>query len=341
MAIEADGRLYGEKALTVICIAFLTVVLPWVCAGAINIAYNTSTVTTKAFPNAPNNYTHGVTWHSWTDGASHPTVTVADCVPYDHLTSTTGQYPSAPYQLNYANYGLQTDSGYENLTWRNIGSPFEAQVGQPSCTTLNDTIGIRLDPASALASAGLGQTMLRFNASIALADSWWIHGYLNHTYSEFDWWVEIDGVEMFSEQVRFGNPDAEIYGLGLWNLSGASPTNAHHIPTLRFDHPLNPVEERRMRDTLSDANLSTMNLSFFMTCLDTPDIYEPCAINENVGSSVNYEWYFHAESEWIAADDYDLIIQGTAFGLSLICLVIALGSTPLWNPVASRLRGGA
>ena len=99
-----------------------------------------------------------------------------------------------------------------------------------------------------------------------------------------------------------------------------------------------------MRDALHDANLSNVNLSLFLTCHvsdQTATDYEPCSFFEDSTSSggVSGDWYIHAESEWIYADDYDFIIQGTAFVLSLISLVIAVASTPLWNPLASRLRG--
>ena len=125
--VKVDGKLYGSKALTIAVIAFLFVAMPWVTAGAINVAYNYGERTTLAFPDGPTNYSHGVSWHTFENGSIG--ATLSNCQPYDHLTSTSGQYPSAPYQLQSEQYALlHTANGigtYENLTWRNIGSPFE------------------------------------------------------------------------------------------------------------------------------------------------------------------------------------------------------------------------
>ena len=337
---EVDGKLYGSKALTMAVIAFLFVVMPWVTAGAINVAYNYGERTTLSFPDSPTNFSHGVTWHTFENGSIG--ASLSNCEPYDHLTTTSGQYPSAPYQLQYVQYALNHGAdGYENLTWRNIGSPFAPHhAGAASCRTVNDVLGIRLDPATSLAYSGIGKTMIRFNATMVQFDiSPDVYTLFNITHTAFDWWVEIDGVEMFGEQVRMGDEDSDIRPLQYINNSALPFTAFGYKPTLQFDHTLNPMEERAVRDALATANLSNLNISLFWKCLDEGQGFEPCSFQEYAGSSMNQDWYFHAETEWIYADDYDLIIQGTAFVLSIVSLLIAVASTPLWNPLASRLRG--
>ena len=359
---KVDGRLYGSKALTMAVIAFLVVVMPYMTAGAINVAYNYGDRTTMAFPDTHTNYTHGVTWHTFENASLNPAIPAPttwsrDCYPYDHLTSTVGQYPSAPYQLNSSRYGIVHNAGLstayvENITFRNIGSPFiqqanhNAAVASQVCSTKNDTIGFRLDPASALLEGGLGKVMIRFNTTILIPDQT-VLAYLNIDEAEYDWWVEIDGVEMFGEQVRIGDRDSKIDGINFHIYAGASlsisplPYPEH----IRLDHTLNPTEERLMRDALADVNLSNVNLSLFMVCRDSGQqlSIEPCSFTEDWASSggLSGEWYIHAETEWIYGDDYDFIIQGTAFVLSIVSLLIAVASTPLWNPLASRLGGNA
>lgn len=342
---KIDGKLYGAKALTMVVIAFLFVVMPWMTAGAINVAYNYGDKTTLAYPDSPTNFSHGVTWHTFENGSYG----ASDCEPYDHLTSTSGQYPASPYQLQSEQYailhpqpaGAIAGSGYENITWRNIGSPFAPHhAGAASCRTVNDVLGIRLDPATALAYSGIGKTMIRFNATLVQFHiSPDVFTLFNITEAEFDWWVEIDGVEMFGEEVRFGDEDSDIRPLLYINNSGSPITAFGYKPTIQFDHTLNPIEERKVRDALATANLSNLNVSLFWHCLDAGQGFEPCSMQEYAGSTAGWDWYIHAETEWIYADDYDLIIQGTAFVLSIVSLLIAVASTPLWNPLASRLKG--
>jgi hypothetical protein len=358
---KVDGALYGSKALTLGVIAFLVLVLPYVTAGAINVAYNYGERTTMVFPDSHTNYSHGVTWHTLENGSLNPVIPTPttwsrDCYAYDHLTSTVGQFPAAPYQLNASRYGIVHNVGLsnayvENITFRNIGSPFiqqanhNAAVASQTCSTKNDTIGFRLDPASALLEGGLGKVLIRFNTTILIPD-WTVLSYLNIDEAEYDWRVEINGVEMFGEQVRKGDVDAKIDGIQFWPYVGASlsisPTP--YPEHLRLDHTLNPTEERLVRNTLSAANISNTNLSIFITCRDSEQgstTVEPCAFHEDFTSSggLSGEWYINTQTEWIYADDYDLIIHGTAFILSIVSLLIAVASTPLWNPLASRLGG--
>jgi len=354
MARQSVNRgLYADGVLTVLAIAFLVLVLPWFGGIAVGMAYNSSPTQTDYFPSSLTAATEGVTWVSHTD---NPNTQFTDCEPYDPTSGVVGSFPSTSYNLlarnltllhpTYDSSGGILTVAKEDLVWRHIGAPFGYTGTSPYCSTVNDEVGLRLDPSGSLMRVGTGHALTRFNASIIPFE---LHTIIptNTTvmpFVEFDWRVELNGVTMFGESVRNGDPDASTKPFALWDYStppGGSPTT---IVVMTLDHTLNPEEERRVRDTLATANASTLNLTVFVKCINNIPIpgYELCEMRQTQtgsGHSPYVDWWIHAETEWVEADDYDLVIQGAAFLLSVACLTIAVAATPLWNPLKQHLGG--
>ena len=353
------NRLYGARVFTTLSIVFITIIVPYVTSTAVNLAYldddfkvyhpdelraiNASSVSGTPQVVLWNDYANNLSyqWAYFDDRPETSTLLNEDCEPYDWINTAAG-YPTTQYSIQnrYAT----------NLTWSPqyiyADDPFKA----PSmlCSTLNDDVGIRITPAAILGSMRYGQSsnrsiglaMTSFNASMVMFSAG-ISGYNASYYAEFDWRLEIDGVYMFGENVRKGQPDSFIMNEGVFG------NNSIFYPQTKFNHDLTIDEERRVRDAIADKDLATLNMTLIWRCHETqsqqptyPLAHESCEFFQTAATnSINTDASFTLSTTWIEADDYDFFIQGTAWVLSIIMIVMAIGSTPLWDPFKKSLGG--
>tara|TARA_Y100001963_G_C6792589_1_gene456478 strand:- start:3693 stop:4772 length:1080 start_codon:yes stop_codon:yes gene_type:complete len=353
------NRLYSARIFTTLSIIFITMVVPFTTSTAVNLAYideqfevNHPESLRAINPGNVSGTPHLVQWNDYSNNLSYQwsyfddrpetnPIINEDCEPYDWLNSAPG-YPSTHYSIQNR-YATNLTSTPQYV---NADDPFKAPT--ILCSTLNDDIGIRITPAAILGTSRAGQTsnksiglaMTSFNASMVMFRAG-LSGYNSTLYAEFDWRVEIDGVYMFGENVRKGEPDSYILNEGVFG------NNSIFYPQTKFKHDLTIDEERRVRDAIAGKDINNLNMTLIWRCHETqsnqvgyPLAHEACEFFQTaVSNSINTDASFHVSTTWIEADDYDFWIQGTAWILSIVMIVMAIGSTPLWDPFKKSLGG--
>lgn len=357
---DVMGAAYGPRLFSLLAILFLVVALPWATSASVNLAYLSSEPVTVHHPD-DNHWVYGppptgpVQLDTWFDYANNlsfqwvyhydrpetSTILSQDCQPYDWGTSSSG-FPSTSYSITNAYATNLTRT--EQFVWAD--DPFKA----PStlCTTLNDDIGIRINPAAILGTTRAGQSsnqslglaMTRFNATMVMFSAG-VTGQNDTLFAEYDWRVEIDGEYVFGDQVRAGDDDS--YFLKEPVFAGSSL----YYPHTRFDRTLDVEDERRVRNAIAGKDISNVNMTLIWRCHETqsrqpgfPLGHEACEIMQSAAANtMNSDISINVQTTWIEADDYDFWIQGSAWVLSILMFVMAIASTPLWDPF-KKMTGG-
>ena len=352
---------YGANILTALAILFLIVLLPWSTSAAVNMAYlsggeniarrpidlhaaNASNVggpiTLSSWHDYGNNYSFK--WDYFVDRPSTSTTFSSDCEPYDWGAAAVG-FPVTNYSI--VNYFATNLTRTEQYVWAD--SPFKAPA--VLCSTTNDDIGIRITPAAILGSLHrggqyqnktLGLAMTNFNASMSMFRAG-INGYNSSLFAEYDWRVEIDGDYMFGENVRAGSDDSLILNEGNFG------NDSLFYPKVKFRHDLSIDEERRVRDAIAGKSLSAINMTLIFRCHETiskqagfPLVHEACEFMQSATTNIqNTDAAFNVQTTWVEADDYDFWIQGAAWVLAILMFVMAIASTPLWDPFKKVVQG--
>lgn len=386
---QDEGAAYGATVLSVVAILFITFVIPYGAAFSINLAYSSSTPFEATNPDAlywaggtgpygPIEETtyHNVAsnesfqWVNWVDNPENSPGFSKDCEPYDWANAQTG-YPSTNYSvtMTYATNITNTTAAKGNaFQYMWMDNPFRTQGGG-LCTTLGDEIGVRIYPplgarwgnnASWFTPSGRssGMAMTSFNAYYTQMNAndlyapGGAYSYNTSAYASFDWWVEINGAYMFGESVRAGDPDSLVLDMGTFTLLDGSIIGSDdvYLPTVKFRHDLNPLEEKRVRDATAGKSTSEVNMTLNFICYSTSgtqatlpvgNVNEACEIwNMDVASSSNADSWFLVSATFIEADDYDFFIQTSALLMSILMFVIAIASTPAWNPFKRLLMSG-
>ena len=210
------------------------------------------------------------------------------------------------------------------------------------CMTTGDEISVRIDPASF--NTTLDAALMRFNASwvrmdvgpqVSGVDCTTTPGiYTTGHHLEMDWWVEVDGVVMFSESVRVGDDDAcwldhttEAF------MSGGVLVPAAAWWVVHWDHDLTVTESWAMRNALNSTNASDVTLHW--VCLNGPCDF----LQDNVPGLSGSDFFFRVEMEYYSAEDSMFFIKGAMLTLAAANILIALGSTPFWNPMRAWMKG--
>lgn len=328
MGKKLNGAVYGTATLTIIAIVYLTLALPWVLDQSVSMSYARGSAEETEMPevvNFVNNRT--VVWDGFQNGTSNPySPLLSDCIPYNVQTGVNGSFHS----------GTQTGYIYVGGTpWIGAGNPFinpDPNAGAFNwCITTLDEISIKLDPRSFKTTDDVA--LLRFNGSWLRYDSGPNAGGMNcdtipGTYTtghqlEMDWWVEVDGRRIFGEDVRVGDDDAcwldHVTSSGAWTV-------------VHWDHVLSVTETWAMRNALNSTNAS--NVTLHWVCLNGPCDF----VQDNQGSMAG-SLYFRAEMTWYEAEDSYFWIKGIMLIVTVANLMIAVASTPMWNPMRSYLQG--
>lgn len=357
---------YGPGLLTILSLLFLTLVIPWATAFSIQLAYltnppviddhpdrlyaiNASSVSgpveEKTYHHVANNETYA--WVHWVDNPETSPNFNKDCEPYDWTLSQTG-FPSTNYSVTLT-YGSNLTETPE-YAWAD--NPFKTQ-GSGICTTLEDEIGVRLYPPAAFSaysttqwpSNSIGMAMIEFDASMVQmnANDLGYGGYNATAYAEFDWRLEIDGVVMFSESVRAGDADSLVLNEGIFG------NDSIFNPMVKFKHTLQPAEEMKVRNALAGKQLDQVNMTLIWQCHDTSTLQgqlpngmlnEACEIwNMDVASSSNTDIWFTTQVTWLQADDYDFVLQVSAWIMAAVMFTMAIASTPAWDPFKKLVKG--
>jgi hypothetical protein len=175
--------------------------------------------------------------------------------------------------------------------------------------------------------------MTNFEASMVMFRAG-VSGYNSTLFAEFDWRLEIDGVRMFGENVRSGDADSYILNEGVFG------NDSLFYPQTKFRHGLSINEERTVRDAIAGKDISDLNMTLIFRCHETqsrqtgyPLAHEACEFMQQAAvNSINTDAAFNVQTTWVQADDYDFWIQGSAWVLSILMFVMAIASTPLWDP---------
>ncbi len=327
MGQKLSGSAYNDVVLSMLALGYLILLLPWVATFAVQLAYSTSEPVTQDLPDADGAYPGtprgGIVWTEFQDNYNGFGLMYDECEPWDTATSTSN-YPNYNYSM------MVSTAGYDqNLTWRFADQPFRSYGTMP-CSTVNDEIGVRLTTDAF--RVGPNNAMTKFNATWVKWSNPTYYSNANLSwYAEYDWWVEINGEYVFGESVR--QNDADSYTL-IDDWGGSSPA---YYPTIHFEHNLSVDDENRVRLASAYAtNSSGLNVTLHWECYG--GVGEYCDIISNSAGNYNDDsLWLHVDVEYIGAEDYDLIIQGAAIIMGVLCLVIAIGSTPLWDPLKSRL----
>lgn len=355
-----NKAVYGPRIFSVLAIVFLTFVLPYTTATAVNLAYlsgssvrvdhpedlvavNASNVSGPITVSSWHDYTNNLSfkWNYFEDRPETSTLLNEDCQPYDWGNTAAG-YPSTNYSItNYYGTNLTRTDQY---VWAD--DPFKAPT--LLCSTLNDDIGVRIEPAAILGSMRVGQqsntsiglALTKFEASMVMFRAG-LSGYNSTLFAEFDWRLEIDGVRMFGENVRSGDEDSYILNTGVFG------NDSLFYPQTKFRHTLSIAEERDVRNAIAGKNLNDINMTLIFRCHETqsrqtgfPIAHEACEFMQTAaGNTMNTDAAFNVQTTWLEADDYDFWIQGSAWVLSILMFVMAIASTPLWDPFSKWVGG--
>jgi hypothetical protein len=197
--------------------------------------------------------------------------------------------------------------------------------------------------------------MIRFNTTVVLWGSSWPTTPDITAVSAFDWRLDLNGTTVFEKAVGCGAPDSQM---SVDNWSPTEPpsttpgsTSALYPYTIHLDHSLDVGQERAWRDAVAPipsntgyANQSTLNMTLWIRGGDF-DPTNACTAHATqsqnaLGSLSTDDWYIRTELEYLEADNFDLIIRGAAFVMGSVISFAAVASTPFFNPLAKRLRGG-
>ena len=137
-------------------------------------------------------------------------------------------------------------------------------------------------------------------------------GYYNTGYS-FDWWVEVNGSKVF------GKDDVSIPGFKEYG----SNIRFHML----LNHSLNVVEYNDLTNSINDCENNCEYVMHFDNV-------------EKGDSSVDYTSFIFENGCMMRVDTYSLdaldgslVMTVTPWALTAIFLLVALASTPWWNPV--------
>lgn len=351
---RADGRAYGSFILTIAAILFLVLFLPLLLSVTASVATQSSSKELNHLPRQDLQGTiptggGGVFWSNFTNGAltnqMAATPNTYDCEEWDG--STLGVFPTIE-----AGWPRYNDS-HSPVHHTKIGAPFDTTAGVfPSmnfCFTMNDEFGFKLNSSLAFSNDS-NLAMTRFNASLVrgMSSLLTMAQYNNATptrQANYSWHITINGERVFGDDVYAANnhplTQTQITCYDNCTLDGIAAGYANYYPTMRLEHDLNLEETYRVRELLKVQNPTTLDVRLFFTC--------HMAATETGNSDCSYfggdlpdplgEFWLHVETESVQADDWQLLVKGVLLIASGFMIVMAIGSTPAWNPFKKIVAG--
>jgi len=352
---RADGRAYGSFIMTVAAILFLVLFLPMLLSITATVATQSSTKEVNHLPRQDLATTiqtggGGVFWSNFTDGplttllAAIPTV--YDCEEWDG--STLGVYPST--EQGWPRY----NDSHSSVHHTKIGAPFSTTAGVfPSlnfCFTMNDEIGFKLNSTLAFSNDS-NLAMTRFNASLvrgmsSLLTSAQFDNATTHRQSNYSWHIAINGERVFGDDVYAvdNHPLSQTQTTCYDNctVGGIAAGNANYYPTMRLEHDLSLEQTYRVRELLKVQSPATLDVRLFFTChvpITETNINTDCLYMGGDAPDPLGEFWLRVETESVQADDWQLLVKGVLLIASGFMLVMAIGSTPAWNPFQKMVAG--
>lgn len=355
---RADGRAYGAFLLTTLAVLTLTLFIP----VGLNMAAGVATSADSETKYSPLKTTAGggFVWSNFTDGVG--TSAYGDCTPYHYTTvgvyHPDGVYPTSIYagSPSYAFYDQNSDRmfGYGGNPFRDDGVAYNDPLAAfYVCDTENDELGVQLvntfNGTDLIFSTNDNLIMTKFNASFVKK---MVAGNLNNTVSKdgsvrvnYSWHIEINGDYAFGETVRAADNHHNSFSRTtcyfLCTPSHLANGNGTYYPTIAFEHSLSIDESYRVRQLLIKQDVYSLDVRLFFTCEDSSAVGFDCLLHQNgLGNYADLSsaypqdsFHFGGEAEYVVNDDFNLLIKGVLVVLAVGVSLIAVASTPAWNPL--------
>jgi hypothetical protein len=215
---------------------------------------------------------------------------------------------------------------------------------------MNDEFGFRLNSTLAFSNDS-NLAMTRFNASLvrgmsSLLTSAQFDNATTHRQANYSWHITINGDRVFGDDVfaADNHPLSQTRTTCYDNctVDGIAAGNANYYPTMRLQHDLSLEETYRVRELLKVQSPATLDVRLFFTChvpITETNINTDCLYMGGDAPDPLGEFWLHVDTESVQADDWQLLVKGVLLIASGFMVVMAIGSTPAWNPFQKMVAG--